>query len=117
MSRISELFSRDILNDKPHTDEELQEIITYLKGVRLKWEADNAAAIARGLPPLKPPWNWTKKSPWVEKQEAKAAEREAKAAAKAAKAAERKRSKVDPRQLDLEEAIAASAGDAEKDAS
>jgi len=87
-------------------------MIAYFKGVRAKWEADNAAAIARVLPPLRPPWNWTKKPPWVEKQEAKAAEREAKAAAKAMKRAARKR---DPRQLDFEEAIAASAGDAEKD--
>jgi hypothetical protein len=51
VSRISELFSRDIL-DKPYTDEELAEIIAYLKGVRAKWEADNAAAIAGGLPAL-----------------------------------------------------------------
>jgi hypothetical protein len=46
-------------------------------------------------------------------REAKAAEREAKAVAEAARRVARKR---DPRLLDLEEAIAASTGDAEKDA-
>jgi hypothetical protein len=90
------LFAQDVGN-KPHTDEELREIIAYLKGVRAKWEADNAAAIARGLPPLKPRFNVTEAQ--VTKREAKAAER---AAAKAVKAAERKRY---PRQLDLLEAI------------
>ena len=48
------------------------------------------------------------KAAQVGKREAKAAERETKAAKRAAR-------KRDPRQLDLEEAIAASAGDAEKD--
>jgi hypothetical protein len=66
---------------------------------------------ARGLPPIPPPLSWTKAQ--VGKREAKAAEREAKAVAKAARRAARKR---DPRLLDLEEAIAASTGDAEKDA-
>ena len=59
---------------------------------------------ARGLPPIPPPLSWTK---------AQVGTREAQAAAKAARRAARKR---DPRLLDLEEAIAASTGDAEKDA-
>ena len=83
MSRISDLFAQDVLN-KPHTDEELAEIIAYLREARARYQTGA------------PRFNLT---------EAQIAEREAKAAAKAAKAAERDARKRDPRQLDLEEAI------------
>src|SRR5262249_33681757 len=122
MSRISELFGRQLIEYtddgdcicRPYTEEELDEIIKYLRERRAKREADNAARIARGLPPLKTIGTLTVSQAEERERRAavKAAEREAKAASKAAKAAERKRSKVDPRQLDFEEAMAASAGDA-----
>lgn len=101
----------------PWTEEELDEIIAYMREWRAKREADNAARIARGLPPLKTIGMLTVAQAEERERKAavKAAEREAKTAAKAARAAERECSKVDPRQLDLEEAMAASAGDAEKD--
>jgi len=80
-------------------------IIDYMREYRAKLEADNAARIARGWPPLR--------TLTVSQNEEIERRVEAKAAQRAAKAAERKRSKVDLRHLDLEEALAASAGDAE----
>ena len=84
MDTIAELFRRNILG-KPHSDEELTEVVKELRERRRQLMLE---------------------------KEAKAKERKRKAAAAAAERAARKR---DPRQLDLEEALAASAGDAEKD--
>ena len=91
MDTIAELFSRNILG-KEHTDEELRKIVQRLREKRRQFALEEEAKAA-----------------------AKAEEREAKAAAKAAKAAARAARKRDPRQLDLEQALATSAGDAEKD--
>ena len=75
-------------------------IIDYMREYRAKLKADNAARIARGWPPLRT--LTVSQNEEIERRvEAKAAERAA--------------LKRDPRQLDLEEALAASAGDAEKD--
>ena len=84
MDTIAELFRRNILG-KPHSDEELMEVVKELRERRRQLMLE---------------------------KEAKAKERKRKAAAAAAEWATRKR---DPRQLDLE-ALAASAGDTEKDA-
>jgi len=49
MSEIAELFSRNVL-EKPHTDEELNLIIEYLRQQR----REQAEREARGLRPRKP---------------------------------------------------------------
>ena len=107
MSRISDLSSRDLCGNifepnppgvGPYTDDELDVIIDYMREYRAKLKADNAARIARGWPPLRT--LTVSQNEEIERRvEAKAAERAA--------------LKRDPRQLDLEEALAASAGDAE----
>jgi hypothetical protein len=93
---LADLFSRNPL-DAPHTAEELDQIIAYFRDHRAKQAADDAMRAAKGLPVRK-----TIKPRSIAQQE----ERDRKAAVKAAKVAERKRPKVDPRQIDLEEAIA-----------
>ena len=74
------------IHGKPYSDEELMEVVKELRERRRQLMLE---------------------------KEAKAKERKRKAAAAAAERAARKR---DPRQLDLEEALAASAADTEKDA-
>jgi hypothetical protein len=84
---IAELFDRNIL-DKPHTEEELDRIIAYMREHFARVAADDAFRAAKGLGPRKA---------------FKLAEFEERGvAAKAAKAA----AKRNPAQIDLEEAIA-----------
>lgn len=101
MSRLSELFSREIgygddLKLVCYTDEELEEVIAALREWWIKQTAEEAARIAQGLPPRKKHPNVAEMAERQRKAAAKAAERERKAAeraaAKAAKAASEDRS-------------------------
>jgi hypothetical protein len=115
MSEISELFDRDVLN-KPHTNEEIDRIIAWIREYRARMAADEALRKAQGFAPRR-----LVKYPEFEERErraaAKEAERAAKAKAKAEKDAAKAAAKAEkaakvaakrkPRQIDLEEAIAA----------
>jgi hypothetical protein len=101
---IAELFDRNIL-DKPHTNEELDRIIAYMREYRARAAADDAFRAAKGLSPRKA----VKLAEFEERERrvaAKAAKAEAKAKAKAEKASAKAAAKRDPAQTDLEEAIA-----------